>query len=251
MSTSGNSLRIRSEGGVVSVWLNRPEARNAMNLRMCADLIEFFGSMRSDDSVRVVVVRGEGPAFCAGIDIRELATQDAQWVFVVVAWGWMPISRSNSVRCRSSAPCMVPVVGAGCELAAACDFVVAEEGAFFQWPEALRGAVGATQRLPRAIHRAMAKELLFTSRKITAQDARAIGFVNHVTEPGGLEAAVQSRVREILACRPLAVRLMKRAVDAGEALDRVAAVQMERELIALSLQHEEWREGVSDFAPRG
>ncbi len=251
MSVRVETLRAASEGGVFSVWLNRPEARNAVSLQMCEDLIEVFGSLRSDDAARVVVVRGSGPAFCAGVDIREFAGRDAAWVLHRRSLGMEAYLAIE--QCPLPVICAVhgAVIGAGCELAAACDFVVADETAFFQWPEAFRGVVGATQRLPRAIHRPMAKELLFTSRKITARDARAIGFVNHVAGPGGLEDAVQSRVREILSCRPMALRFMKQAINAGEALDRTAAVEVERKLIEQSLRHEEWREGTADFAPRG
>lgn len=249
MSEIFPTLTMQRDGGIITVRLNRPDARNAVNLQMCQDLLSVFQSLRNERDASLVVVRGTGTAFCAGVDIRELAAQDAAWVLQrrnVGLDAYLAIE-----RCPLPVICAVhgPVIGAGCEIAAACDFIIAEDSAFFQWPEALRGVVGATHRLARSVGRPMAKELLFTSRRITAQQAHSIGFVNHVTSPGGLDEALAQRSREILACQPLALRLMKQALNTNETLDRTSATDLERQLIEQSLADQEWRRGVADFAP--
>lgn len=244
-----SALSISSDPDAITVRLHRPDARNAVNLQMCHELVALFQSLHDERSSRPVVLRGEGPVFCAGVDIREMSTHEVAWV----------LKRRNAgldaylaiERCPAPVICAVhgAVIGAGCEIAAACDFVIAEEGSFFQWPEALRGVVGATQRLARIVGRPMAKELLFTSRRISVEQAKAIGFVNHITPRGGLDEALALRSQEIRACKPLALRLMKRALNLGETLDRATATDLERQLIEQSLADDEWRHGIADFAP--
>lgn len=244
-----STLSVASDDALITVRLNRPHARNAVNLQMCGELISLFHALHDEGSARLVVIRGAGPTFCAGVDIREMAAQDVEWVRRRRSAGldaYLAIE-----RCPLPVICVVhgAVIGAGCEIAAACDFVIAEEGACFQWPEALRGVVGATQRLARIVGRPMAKELLFTARRISAEQAQAIGFINHITCRGGLDEALALRTQEILACKPLALSLMKRALNLGETLDRATAADLERALIEQSLSSDEWRHGIADFAP--
>lgn len=241
MSEHYATISVESQDGVITLRLNRPEVRNAVNLRMCQDLLHLFQSLQLERGARLVVVRGNGPAFCAGVDVRELAAHDAAWVMQRRNIGLDAYLAIEHCPLPVIGVAHGPVIGAGCEIAAACDFVIADDTASFQWPEALRGVVGATQRLARIVGRPMAKELLFTSRKITALQAQAIGFVNHVAPSGELDAALALRVREIAACKPVALRLMKRALGIGETLDRATATDLERQLIEQSLTDEEWR----------
>lgn len=244
------TLKTTVDASVVTVWLNRADARNAMNLRMCEELIALFEILRFERDLRAVVVRAQGTSFCAGVDVREVAAHDTDWV----------LKRRNRgidaflviERCPLPVVCVAhgPTIGAGCEIAAACDFVIASEDAFFQWPEALRGGVGATQRLPRAVGRAMAKELLFTARKVKAEEAHAIGFVNRVVPTDALDGLLHDYIRDICACGPIATRLIKQAINTGETLDRNTAVDVERQLIEQSLAHDEWRQSLAAFAPK-
>src|SRR4029077_1122645 len=103
----------------------------------------------------------------------------------------------------------------GCEIATACDFIIASQRATFRYPEAVVGSVGASQRLPRIVGRAMAKELIFTGRTIDAAEALRIGLVNKAVAPEALEAAVAETVAMILKAFPLSVQLAKRCVDVG------------------------------------
>jgi enoyl-CoA hydratase/carnithine racemase len=241
------TLSLSTVASTLHVTLNRPDARNAMNLAMCEDLIATFDTLKSRADLRAVVLRAEGSAFCAGVDIKEMIGKDAAWVLMRRNLGidaFLAIER-----------CALPVIGvvhgsvlgAGAEMASACDFLIAANNAIFQWPEALRGAVGATQRLPRTVGRAMAKELLFTARKVHTDEAKSLGLVNHVVAPHLLDRTLSDTVVLIERCGPVAVRLIKQAVNLGENRDRSAAVDIERQLIEQSLQYPEWREGIENF----
>lgn len=248
MFSNYETLRIDPQEAHLTLWLNRPDARNAMNLKMCEEIIDFFSHLRFEASVRAVVIRAEGTAFCAGVDLREVSRNNVQWVSRRRNMGLDAFLAIES--CPLPVVCAVqgPSIGAGCEIAAACDFAVATHDAFFQWPEALRGGVGATQRLPRAVGRGMAKELLFTARRITAQEARDIGFINRVVHQNDLNATIEECVGQIAACGPLAVKLIKQAINIGETLDRNSAVNVERQLIEHSLACDEWRQSIPAFA---
>lgn len=245
------TISVHRAGTTLEVALNRPASRNAMNLAMCEELVATFESVLresgNESDLRCVVLRAEGPSFCAGVDIRELQDWTADQVLARRNRGldaFLAVER-----------CPLPVIaavhgaafGAGAELASACDFVLAADTAVFQWPEALRGAVGATQRLPRAVGRSMAKELLFTARKIDVAEAKSIGLVNRVVPADALDAAVAETVLQIARCGPIAVRLIKQAINQGEHRDRGAAIALERELIAQSMLQDEWRAAVDDF----
>jgi len=242
------TLKSTSHALVHRIELNRPDKRNAMNLAMCGELIEAISMAHADPQTRVVVITGNGPSFCSGVDIAELQGQSADWVMERRSLGldaFLAVER-----------CPIPVIavvhgatyGAGAELASACDFIIASHDAVFQWPEALRGSVGATQRLPRAVGLQMAKELLFTARKLDASEARTLGLVNRVVPAESLAAETQDAADAISRCGPMAVRWIKQAMNEGESMTRSAAIELERSLIHESLQHPEWREAIDGFS---
>lgn len=226
-------LSTASEGAVLTVWLDRPAARNAIDEQMAEELRALFDRLRWEDGVDLVLVRGRGPSFCAGVDFKQLAGKDAAWVNRRRNLGldaYLAIE-----RCPAPTVAVVhgAAIGGGAEVAAACDFVLSRDDTVFQWPESLRDSVGATQRLARIVGRAAARELLFTGRRIDAAEALRLGFVNRVC-PGdeALETAVAEVRGEILRCSGRANRLIKAAMSAGEACDRATAVDIERQAIA-------------------
>jgi enoyl-CoA hydratase len=133
-----------------------------------------------------------------------------------------------------------PAVGSGCEIAAACDFIVATPAASFRVPEALRGTVGATQRLPRILGKRLAKDLLFTGRTLSAEEAGRHGLVSRVVAPGELEAALAGIAKAIVGAPPQAMRLAKRAVDRGVERDPRGALEAELAAIEEQLASGEW-----------
>jgi enoyl-CoA hydratase len=225
------TLRVKRENGVVTVTLARESSRNAIDLAMCVELAQVFDALRFDPGSRVVLVRAKGPAFCAGVDIKELKANGEAWRVQRRHRGldaYLAIE-----RCPTPVIAVVeaPAYGGGCELAAACDFVVASASATFQWPEALHGGVGATQRLPRIVGPSRARELLFTGRTIDALEAQRIGFATHVVAPEAVEGMVKELVAAIGKADATALRGIKRAMQAGEGCDRSTAVDIERQSI--------------------
>ena len=220
--------------GVAMITLNRPEVRNALNLEMCDELIRITKSI----DARVVFVRGNGPVFCGGADLNERKGKSEEWV------------RERRMRAFAAyaalealpMPCVALVhgaaIGSGVEIAAACDFIVAAPGTTFRTPEAQRGTVGATQRLPRILGKRLAKDLMFTGRALSAEEARAAGLVARVVEDLHAEATLIGEA--ILKAPPLALKLAKRTIDRGIELDPKGALEAELEAIEEQLASGQW-----------
>jgi len=247
MATEYETVRVESVDGVGTVTLNRPDKRNALNYQMCLDLLAAVKEVEADESIRIVLVRGAGPSFCAGADVGERKGVSESWL------------RDRRMRAFAaydalqdcSKPCIAvahgPVVGSGGEIAAACDFIIASDKASFRYPETVRGSVGAGQRLVRIVGTAMAKVLLFTGRTIDAQEAQRIGLVSVLVGAEELEATVVKFVAEIKAAFPLSVSLMKRCIDWGVQSDLRTGMAYERMAIDRLLATGDWRQGVEDF----
>jgi enoyl-CoA hydratase/carnithine racemase len=239
-----------SEGGVATITLNRPAQRNALNLQMAKDLYAAVKHVEADEDARVVLVRGAGPSFCAGADLKERVGVNEVWLRNRRQTAF---AAYNAIQwCEK--PCIAvahgPVVGSGCEISTACDFIIASDRASFRYPEAVWGSVGASQRLPRIVGRAMAKELLFTGRTIDAAEALHLRLVNKVVPLEALEGAVQDTVGMILKAFPLSVRLAKRCIDIGTESDLRTGMDYEMLAIDRCLADQEWKAGVQAFTAR-
>lgn len=241
------AVRIERRGAVVHVVLDRPDSRNAVNLPMCVELREAFETIDLDAEVRVVVVRGEGVAFCAGADLKERQDKDAAWVRARRTASFAAYAAIE--RCRVPVIGLVhgAVVGSGAEIALACDFAVAADDATFSFPETRWGTVGATQRLQRAIGRRRAKELLFTNRALDSSEAERLGLVVAVVPAASLMDAGEEITDRIAAAPPLALALTKRAVDLGGEVDLDSGIRIEMAAIEHCLADDGWRAGLEDF----
>ncbi|RVT81493.1 enoyl-CoA hydratase/isomerase family protein [Rhodobacteraceae bacterium CCMM004] len=232
--------------GLARVTLSRAAARNALNLEMCRELAAAFARLTGDAITRAVVVDAVPPVFCAGADLKERQGRGADWV----------IARRRAAFDAYAAieACPVPVVavldgavvGSGGEIAMACDIALASPRASFRWPEIGWGSVGATQRLPRRIGTARAKDLLFTGRKIDAAEAHALGLVTRLADDVGALAA--EVLDPILDAPATALRLAKRCVDDGMRTDLAGGIEIEMEAIRHSLDGDEWKDGLTAFA---
>ena len=221
MSGEPNSvIRLeRAETGtgmaIASIVLDRPRARNAFNNQMARELHAACKSIEAMADVGVVVVKAEGPAFCAGADVKERAGMSDDDIRARRLRGFRAYNALESlpipVFCVVDGPC----VGSGCEIALACDFVIASDRASFQIPEARLGTVGATQRLSRAIGLRRAKEMMFGGRSIDAAQALSWGLVNRVVPTGELEQEVAALALSIADAPAGAMRLAKRAMTRG------------------------------------
>jgi enoyl-CoA hydratase/carnithine racemase len=253
MSSSYKTLNVTAsaDGYVVTVELNRPEALNAMNTAMGEDLLRCFEELHRDRAVRAVVFTGAGTkAFCVGGDLKEReGMTDETW-------------RAQHVIFETAASrvlhCPVPVIaavegfamGGGCELAVLSDFVVCGETAVFAVPEVTRGifpGIGGTQLLPRILGAPMAKEMIFTGRRVDAREARAIGLVNHVVPAGQARARALEIAATIADNGPLAVRQAKKAVNRGGETDLETGMILAIEAYNNTVTTDDRLEGVRAF----
>jgi enoyl-CoA hydratase len=222
--------------GVATIALNRPEVRNALNLEMCEALLQALKEV-IERKVRVVFVRGNGPVFCGGADLNERKGKSEDWIRARRMRAFAVYGALESLPMPCVALVHGAAIGSGVEIAAACDFLVATPEASFRTPEAQRGTVGATQRLPRILGKRLAKDLMFTGRALTATQAREAGFVARI---GDLETEKSAIAEAILKAPALALELAKRTIDRGIELDPPGALQAEVEAIEEQLAAGQW-----------
>ncbi len=233
-----STLLYTVESGLATIMLDRPEARNALNGAMCDELCEAAKRAAADPSVRLVLVRGNGPVFCAGADVKERTGMTKEQVRERRLKGFAAYAALEARPMPAIAVVQGAALGSGVEIAAACDFIVALPDASFGTPEALRGTVGATQRLPRVLGKRLAKDLMFTGRRLSAEEALAMGFVSRISRDVEKEIAEIAKV--ILAAPPAAMRLAKRCIDRGVELDPQGALALEIEAIDEQLASGQW-----------
>ena len=229
-----------AKDGVATITLDRPASRNALNLAMCEELLAAAQAAAADSSLKLVLVRAIGPVFCAGADLKERQGMNQAQVRARRMKAFAAYSALEALPMPVIAVLEGPAVGSGCEIAAACDFVLATPAASFRVPEAIRGTVGATQRLPRILGKRMAKDLLFTGRTLSAEQAERHGLVSRLVAPEKL-AAVVAEISRIIAEEPAqALRLAKRCVDRGVELDPQGALETEIAAIEEQLAFGDW-----------
>jgi len=229
-----------AKDGVATITLDRPASRNALNLAMCEELLAAAQAAAADSSLKLVLVRAIGPVFCAGADLKERQGMNQAQVRARRMKAFAAYSALEALPMPVIAVLEGPAVGSGCEIAVACDFVLATPAASFRVPEAIRGTVGATQRLPRILGKRMAKDLLFTGRTLSAEQAERHGLVSRLVAPEKL-AAVVAEISRIIAEAPAqALRLAKRCVDRGVELDPQGALETEIAAIEEQLAFGDW-----------
>lgn len=243
-------ITLRHDGAVARVTLDRPAARNALDLPMCLALRQAFEVLDGNAAVRVVLLDAAGPVFCAGADLKERQGRDEAWVRHRRQAAFAAYETIE--RCSKPVVALVqgPVVGSGGEIAMACDFIIAADAATFRFPEPQWGTVGATQRLQRVVGKRRAKELLFTGRAMPAAEAHGLGLIARLVPPERLTAEGEAVAASIAMAPPLAMALTKQAVDLGEEVAQATGVRIELAAIERILADGEWRQGIDRFAER-
>lgn len=234
------TVLVSIQDGVATLTLNRPEARNALNLQMCLDLIRTCEKLTADTHVGLVLVRASGPVFCGGADLKERQGMSAEQVRERRMKGFAAYAALEALPMPAVAVVEGPAVGSGCEISGACDFIIATPNASFRTPEAQRGTVGATQRLPRILGKRLAKDMMFTGRVLSAEEARTAGLVTQLVPAEALEAAIEELKKSILAAPQDALRRAKRVIDRGVELDPKGALEAEIEAIEAQLAAGQW-----------
>jgi enoyl-CoA hydratase/carnithine racemase len=247
------TLRYGVHDGVATIELARPEKRNALTAQAFAELGDAAEKAAGDPGIRVVVVRGAGPSFCAGIDVALLGqlagTRGARFrTFVRTA------QRPFHILAQMDKPTVAAVqghaVGAGFQLALACDLRVLAEDATLAMLEVRFGLIpdlGGPHRLTRLVGTARAKEIVWTGRKIEAEEAERLGLANRVVVPESLDKETDAFARELAASPPIPVTLTKALINRAEETPLETEMEREAQAQATCIESEDHREAVAAF----
>jgi len=238
--------------GVALITIDRPDALNALSFAIVSDVASALERLDREPGCRAVVITGAGErAFAAGADIRELAIQTPTSLALddpFSAW-----DRIRRVRTPTVAAVRGFALGGGCELAMACDMIVAGEDARFGQPEIKLGVMpgaGGTQRLTRAIGKARAMELILTGRTMDASEAEAHGLVSRVVPAERTLEAALELATTVASMSPIAVKAAKQAVLRADEMSLEAGMDLERRDFFLLFASEDQREGMAAFSEK-
>ena len=246
-----NVVLVEREPPVGVVLLNRPEALNALNDEVMGALVEALAELDDDAAIRCIVLGGSERAFAAGADIGQMAEATA-----VEMYEARRIDRWDAIR-RVRTPLVAAVsgfcLGGGCELAMACDLIVASETARFGQPETGLGIIpgaGGTQRLTRAVGKAKAMDVILSGRFLNAEEAERAGLAARVVAREAWLEEAKSVARAIASKAPIAQRLAKESVNRAFESPLETGLDYERKLLYLAFASEDAREGLTAFTEK-
>ncbi len=245
-------IRVERDGEVAVISMNRPEKRNALSLAMMRELDGALAAVADEREVGAVILRGEGPAFCAGHDLRELVDRDDGAYHTIFDACVTLMARIAAIPQPVIAEVARVATAAGCQLVAACDLAVASTEATFATPGVRIGLFCSTPMvaLTRAIGRKRAMEMLLTGAPIDAPTALAWGLINRVVPPAALHAEALDLARKIASASRRIVGLGKAAFYAQIDLDQSSAYEYAEAVMTSNAQMEDAREGISAFLER-
>ena len=233
------------------ITLNRPQAMNALNNQLMRELMDALEAFEKNEAVGAMVITGNEKAFAAGADIKEMADKSIQQMMDsdhLAVFG-----RIRTIQKPVIAAVSGWALGGGCEIALSCDMIVASESAKFGQPEINIGVIpgaGGTQRLTRAVGKAIAMEMILNDRRLTAQEAYQFGMVNRVTSVEGyLEAALQL-AEEIAARAPIAVRAAKKMINQSFERTLSDGLAEEKQVFYNLFATEDQKEGMKAFTEK-
>jgi enoyl-CoA hydratase len=242
---------VERDGAIAVVLLNRPDQLNALSDELMEELVSALAELDRDEGVRAIVLGGSERAFAAGADIGELAQASAIDLYYqrrIERWDairglWTPLIAAVSGYC----------LGGGCELAMACDLIVASESAQFGQPETGLGIIpgaGGTQRLTRAVGKALAMDVILSGRRLSADEALAAGLVARVVPNEAWLEEAKGLAREIAEKGPVGTRLAKESVDRAFETTLTAGLEAERRALYLAFASEDAKEGLTAFTEK-
>jgi enoyl-CoA hydratase len=253
MSLMGELVRLEIADGIGTIRLDRPPV-NALNDQLTGELAEAARSAAASDEVRAVIIYGGEKVFAAGADINEMA--EANYAAMITRSG--RLQESLGLIAAIPKPVVAAVtgyaLGGGLELALTADFRVAGESARLGQPEILLGVIpgaGGTQRLPRLVGPARAKDIVFTGRFVGAEEALAIGLVDKVVPDTEVHDAARELVAQYARGPALALRAAKQAIDDGLEVDLSTGLEIERLQFAALFATEDQRAGMRSFVENG
>jgi enoyl-CoA hydratase len=245
------NILTETRGKVGLLQLNRPQAMNAFNQAMLAEVFDALEAFDKDESVLAIVVTGNEKAFAAGADIKEMA--DASYV-EMLAKGHVEIwDRIRNIRKPVIAAVSGWALGGGCEFAISCDMIIASESAKFGQPEITIGVIpgaGGTQRLARLLGKHLAMEMVINNRTLTAKEALQFGLANRVVPVDGYLDSAIAFAEEIAARAPLAVRMAKDSVNAAFETTLNEGLKVEKRNFYPLFATEDQKEGMKAFVEK-
>jgi len=242
---------VEREGAVGLVLMNRPDALNALSSELMGEVVDALEELDRDEAIRCIVLAGNDRAFAAGADVGELAAATP-----IDLYGNRRIDRWDAIRSLRT-PLVAAVsgycLGGGCELAMACDLIVASETAQFGQPEINLGIMpgaGGTQRLTRAVGKALAMDVILTGRFLSADEALRAGLVARVVAREAWLDETKRVAQAIAAKSPVSVRLAKDAVDQAFESPLAAGIEFERRAFYLTRAADDATEGLNAFVEK-
>lgn len=250
MNKEFETILFRREGEIAYITINRPKAMNALNTQVIAELGEAVSILEEDKSIRVAIITGEGRAFVAGADIAQMANFTVADGKSLAKAGSEVFRRIEFLDTVTIAAINGFALGGGCELALSCDMRIAAEKALFGQPEVGIGITpgfSGTQRLPRVVGQAKAKEMILTGDPISAAEAERIGLVNKVVPGEELMAEAEKLAARVLKNAPIAVRASNEAIQRGCEKDIETGIIIESNLFGICFGTEDQKEGMGAF----
>ena len=245
------NILIGVEEDIATITFNRPKALNALNSALLEELSHALDDMAADEDIRVLILTGAGDkAFVAGADITELANCNALQAKQFARQGQLMINKIAALPIPAIAAVNGYALGGGTEMALVCDFIYASENANFGLPEINLGIIpgfGGTQRLARLIGPNQAKEMIYTGKMISADEAKAVGLVNKVCPLENLMDEAMSTARLIKTKGKVSLRAAKQAVNNGLNTDLGTGLHIEQDAFAICMANEDAKEGTKAF----
>ncbi|KPJ50275.1 crotonase [candidate division TA06 bacterium DG_26] len=244
------NIVVSIENEIAVVKINRPDALNAINSATVSELLDCFRMLSLNDGVHVIILTGEGKAFVAGGDISEMLHKKPVEAREFAQRGQALLAFIENMERPVIAAVNGYALGGGCELCMACDLRVASNRATFGQPEVKLGLIpgwAGTQRLPRLVGLAKAKELILTGDSIDAETASRIGLVNQVVPHDELMDMAKKIARKIASMGPTATRLAKASMNRGVDSDIFTGAAYEAEAFGICFSTGEPKEGISAF----
>jgi enoyl-CoA hydratase len=245
-----NTVLFTVEDGVATLTFNRPDKLNALNAEMFGEISAVFGRVRQNPDIRALILTGQGRAFIAGADIKELSESGVLKARQISQMGQEVTLKVEQLPMPVLAAVNGFALGGGLEMAMACDIIYASAEAKFGQPEINLGVIpgfGGTQRLARLVGLGPAKELCFTGRTIDAAEARAMGLVARVFPAADLMPECLKTARALAQKGRFVMQTMKQVIDRGFGLDLRRGLALEADAFGLCFAHPDAREGTTAF----
>lgn len=249
---SFETILLDKDSGVALITLNRPEALNALNAQLLGELEQALDDAEGDSSIGAIVLTGSDKAFAAGADIKEMAPQSVQDITGTDVFG-----KINAAFARTRKPVIAAVagyaLGGGCEIAMACDFIIAAENAKFGQPEIKLGVIpgiGGTQRLTRLVGKAKAMDMMLTGRNMDAVEAERSGLVSRIVPADDLVDTALEVAGGIAALSQPSVALAKETTNRALEVSLGEGLLYERRVFYSLFATEDQKEGMAAFVDK-